>query len=180
RPPWLAARFVPGESVLLLLAIACSPTELPEPPPAAPAEAAQAPAAAPAAPATNPNVAYGAEVDPTGAVPVDQLVAQADTWNGKPVTLTGTVKQVCQKKGCWHTIGTSDPAVDVMVKDKEYKIFLPFDAAGKTAVVKGTFSVETLPLEEARHYAEDAGKDPNTVTVAPKTFLMDADGIKLI
>lgn len=159
--------------MLLLLAVACSPTELPEPPPAAPTEV-------PAAPATNPNVALGAEVDPTGAVPVDQVVAQAETWNGKPVTLTGTVKQVCQKKGCWHTIGTSDPNVDVMVKDKEYKIFLPFDAAGKTAVVKGTFTVETLPLEEARHYAEDAGKDPNTITEAPRTFLMDADGIALI
>ena len=79
-----------------------------------------------------------------------------------------------------YGIATADPNVDVMVKDKAYGIFLPFDAAGKKVAVKGTFSVEILPLEEARHYASDAGKDPNTITEAPKTFLMDADGVALL
>ncbi len=160
--------------VALLLACSTTPDAAPAAAPAAPAPAAEAPAA----PAQT--VALGAEVDAAAALPVDQVIADAANWSGKPVTIKGTVKEVCQKKGCWHTIATADPAVNVMVKDKEYKIFLPFDSAGKTAVVSGTFSVETLPLDEARHYAEDAGKDPSTITEPQKTFLMDADGIRFL
>ena len=171
--------------MLLALILACATETAPAPAaPAAEAPIAEAPAAE-AAPvagkeAPNPNIAYGEAVDASSAVSVDEVIAAADTYNGKPITLKGTVKEVCQKKGCWHTIATSDPNVDVMVKDKAYGIFLPFDAAGKTVAVKGTFSVEILPLEEARHYASDAGKDPSTITEAPKTFLMDADGVALL
>jgi hypothetical protein len=67
-----------------------------------------------------------------------------------------------------------------MVKDKEYAIFLPKDVAGREVVVEGTFSVGVMPLEEARHYAQDAGKDPNSITEAPKTFSLDMDGVKLL
>lgn len=164
--------------MLLALMLACATPAPTTTPAEAPAPAA--PAEAPAAEAPAQNIAYGEAVDETAAVTVDAVIAAADTYNGKPVTVTGTVKEVCQKKGCWHTIATNDPNVDVMVKDKAYGIFLPFDAAGKKVAVKGTFSVEVLPLEEARHYAQDAGKDPNTITEAPKTFLMDADGVKLL
>ena len=167
--------------MLLALILACAAETAPTPAPVAPAEEAAEEAHAEAAGESGAsNVAYGEAVDVSTAVSVDAVIAAADTYNGKPVTVTGTVKSVCQKKGCWHTIATADPNVDVMVKDKAYGIFLPFDAAGKKVAVKGTFSVEILPLEEARHYASDAGKDPNTITEAPKTFLMDADGVALL
>ncbi len=159
--------------MLLILSLACS-TRAPD---AAPPLAASPEAVAPPASSSAPGTTFGAPVDLAGAVPADQVVAAAETWSGKPVTLRGVVQEVCQKKGCWFTIATADPAVNVMVKDKEYKIFLPFDSAGKTVAVNGTFSVGTMPLEEARHYAEDAGRDPAAITEAPKTFQVDADGI---
>lgn len=165
--------------MLLLLAFACSeaPSEAPATAPA-PAEAAPpAEAAAPVSPGTD---TMGVDVDAAAAVSVDEIVAAADTWSGKPVTLKGTVKEVCQKKGCWHTIATADPAVNVMVKDKEYQIFLPFDSAGKTAVVKGTFTAEMMPVDEARHFAEDAGRDPSTITEPVKSYLVDAEGIRFL
>ena len=158
--------------MLLLLAFACSNA------PSA-SGAAPAPAAAPAA-APPVQTVLGAEVDLAAAVPVDDVIAAAATWSGKPVTVKGTVKEVCQKKGCWHTLATKDPAVNVLVKDKEYGIFLPFDSAGRTAVVKGTFTVELLPVDEARHYAEDAGRDPSTITAPVPSYLMDADGVRLL
>lgn len=151
--------------MLLHLLLACS-----TPAPQGPSEAT--PAAA--------SNTFGAAVDPTGAITVDQLVASPDAWTGKEVTVKGTIREVCQKKGCWSTLSSSNPEVNLMVKDKEYQIFLPKDVAGRTALVHGIFTVEVMPLEEARHYAQDAGKDPSTITEAPRSFLMDAAGVQLI
>ena len=168
--------------MFLLLALACSPQPSPAaaPPAAAPEGAApEAPAAAPAAaPASQESL--GEPFADTDVVPVDTLVANAASYDGKEIVLEGAVKEVCQKKGCWHTIATADPAVNIMVKDKEYKIFLPKDSAGKRVHVKGTFAVETMPVEEARHYAEDAGRDPATVTGQQKTFALDVSGVKFV
>jgi hypothetical protein len=125
-------------------------------------------------------VNLGAPFAVTDVVPVDTLVSDASAWSGKEVVLEGVVKEVCQKKGCWHTIATADPAVAVMVKDKEYKIFLPKDAAGKKVHVKGTFAVEEIPEDEARHYAEDAGRDPSTIVGPQKTFALDVAGVQFV
>jgi len=162
--------------MLLALALACSPAPAPTP---VAAEAPAAPVAeAPAAPASN--VALGEAFTATDIVPVDTLVASPAAWDGKEVVVAGVIKEVCQKKGCWHTIATADPAVNIMVKDKEYKIFLPKDSAGKKVHVKGTFAVAELPEEEARHYAEDAGRDPSAIVGPQKTFALDVAGVKFV
>jgi hypothetical protein len=57
---------------------------------------------------------------------------------------------------------------------------LPKDAAGKKVHVKGTFAVAELPEAEARHYAEDAGRDPTTIVGAQKTFALDVAGVKFV
>ncbi|MDP2313806.1 MAG: DUF4920 domain-containing protein [Pseudomonadota bacterium] len=164
--------------MLLALLLACSPSTPPSPlaaeAPVAPAEA-PAPAAAPAW-----HVALGEAFTPTDIVPVDQIVADPAKFDGKELVLEGVVKEVCQKKGCWHTIATSDPAVNVMAKDKEYKIFRPKDAGGKKVLVKGTFAVAELPEAEARHYAEDAGRDPSAIVGPQKTFTIDVAGVQFV
>lgn len=163
--------------MLLALLFACSPAA----PPAvtAPAAAPPAPVAeAPAAPAWH--VALGEAFTATDVVSVDKVVADPAAWDGKDLVVEGVVKEVCQKKGCWHTIATADPAVNVMVKDKDYKIFLPKDAGGKKVYVKGTFAVAELPEAEARHYAEDAGRDPSAIVGPQKTFAIDVAGVQFL
>jgi len=135
---------------------------------------------APAAPPSGWVVALGESVDSTVVVPVDTLVNAADAWNGKDVVIDGVVKEVCQKKGCWHTISTASPDVTVMAKDKEYKVFLPKDAAGQRVHVKGTFAAVETPEEEARHYAEDAGRDPSTIVGPQKGYAVDVAGVKFV
>jgi hypothetical protein len=152
--------------MLFFLVLACSTSHPP----------AEAPVAKPE-PAAN---TFGTEVKVEGAVSADTLVQAADQWTGKKVTVRGTIREVCQKKGCWYTLATGNSDTNIMVKDKEYAIFLPKDVAGREVVVEGTFSVGVMPLEEARHYAQDAGKDPNSITEAPKTFSLDMDGVKLL
>lgn len=164
--------------MLLALLLACST------PPAAQSVATEAPAA-PAAPAAAPteaawHVALGEPFTATDILPVDRLVADPAAWDGKDVVLEGVIKEVCQKKGCWHTLATADPAVNVMVKDKEYKIFLPKDSAGKKVHLKGTFAVADIPEDEARHYAEDAGRDPSGIVGPQKTFALDVAGVQFV
>jgi hypothetical protein len=161
--------------MLLALVLACSPAAPPAPVAATP-PVTEAPA--PAAPAWH--VALGETFTATGIVPVDKVVADPAAWDGKDLVVEGVIKEVCQKKGCWHTIATSDAAVNVMVKDKDYKIFLPKDAGGKKVLVKGTFAVAELPEAEARHYAEDAGRDPSTIVGPQKTFAIDVAGVQFV
>jgi len=143
-----------------------------------------APAAAPVeatAPAVGEwHVALGDLFDDSTTVPVDQIVASPATWDGKDVVVDGVVKEVCQQKGCWRTIATAGPQASVMVKDEEYEIFLPEDAAGKKVYLKGTFAVAVLPESEARHYAEDAGRHPSTSLGPQKTFAIDVAGARFV
>lgn len=163
--------------MMLLLAsfVACS--EPVAPVVAAPPAAAPAP---PVAPSPAPAVALGEVFTAADVVPVDTLLAKSADWDGKPVVVEATVKEVCQKKGCWHTLATASPDVSVMVKDKEYKIFLPKDAAGKKVRVKGTFAIAEVPEDEARHYAEDAGRDPSAIHGPQRTFAIDAEGVQFV
>jgi hypothetical protein len=113
-------------------------------------------------------------------LPVDALVANAAEWSGKEVVVEATVKEVCQKKGCWHTLATATPDVVILVRDQEYKIFLPKDAAGKRVQVKGTFAVVETPEAEAKHLAEDAGRDPAGIVGPQKGYQIDAAGVQFL
>ena len=113
---------------------------------------------------------FGKPPDEAAAISLDEVLANAAAWEGKSVVVKAGIAVVCAKKGCWHRLATANPDVTVMCKDKEYEVFLPLDAAGKTAVVAGVFHQEVLSIEDAKHFAEDAGKDP--ATVIKKNFLL--------
>jgi|GEM_PF-1471268 len=171
----------------LALLVACGSSstpsaEVPAPDPVAsatPAAAAPVAAAPAGAEGDCPAATYGTmPVDLGEPVAADALRTGA-VASGSRVKLKGTIKEVCQKKGCWHTVATSDPAVDLMVKDKEYAIFLPKGCGGHEAEIAGTFTQELMPVEEARHYAEDAGKDPSTITEAPTRLLVDVEAVAI-
>lgn len=165
--------------MLVALLLACGAAPEAPAPEVAPAPAPVA-AAAPAAPEGDcPAATYGTMPTDLGdAVPTDAL-RDGTVASGSRVRLKGTIKEVCQKKGCWHTVATSDPTVDLLVKDKEYAIFLPKGCGGHDAEIVGTFTKEVVPLDEARHYAEDAGKDPATITEAPTKLLLDVEAVAI-
>ncbi len=168
---------------LFLLMLACGTAPSPGASPApATAPAAPAPAPAASAPAAAPGggTVYGDSFEPQNPFTATALTQGAAEHHGKEVTVKGTIRTVCQAKGCWHRLATDDAKTDVLVKASRYHVFLPKDAAGRTAIVKGTFSHQLMPLDEAKHFAEDAGLDPNTVTEAPMTYGIDASGVILM
>ena len=75
--------------------------------------------------------------------------------HGKTIRVKGATAAVCKKKGCWLTLDAGGTEVRVTFKD--YAFFVPKDLAGKTVVIEGVLTEETVSEKDARHYAKDEG-----------------------
>ena len=95
------------------------------------------------------------------------------------VRLKGKILSTCPMKGCWMKISVYQDTI--LVRFKDYGFFVPkAGAEGKSAIVNGNISVDTLSVAQLRHYAEDAGKSRNEVLaiVNPEiTISLLADGV---
>lgn len=129
-------------------------------------------------------VSFGAEITDDDALPASRMaehyksMAVGDTVNSK---MTAKVLEVCQAKGCWMRLELQE-GEEVMVKFKDYAFFMPKNIAGKEVIVNGKAFVNEVPVEEQRHYAEDAGQTAEEVakiTEPKKTFSFEADGVLL-
>lgn len=101
-----------------------------------------------------------------------------DSINSK---ITATVNKVCQAKGCWMTLNLGNDE-EVMVKFKDYAIFMPKDIAGKEVIINGKAFVKEVSVDEQRHYAEDGGKTAEeiaSITEPKRTYSFEADGVLL-
>lgn len=102
-----------------------------------------------------------------------------DSVNSKMIA---KVDEVCQAKGCWMKLSL-DNGEEVMVKFKDYGFFMPKNIAGQEVIVNGKAYVNEVPVEELRHYAEDAGKSAEEIaliTESKKTYSFEADGVLLV
>ena len=92
------------------------------------------------------------------------------------------VNEVCQAKGCWMTADLGD-GNEVRVTFKDYGFFMPKNIAGEEVIVNGKAFVKEMPVEELRHYAEDAGKSKeeiDAITEPERTYALVADGVLLV
>lgn len=106
------------------------------------------------------------------------LMAVTDTLRTK---FTATVTDVCQAKGCWMKLRMTD-GKEAMVKFKDYGFFMPKDITGKEVVVNGKAYVETMSVEDQKHFAKDGGKTEafiERITDPKKTYSFEADGVLL-
>ena len=100
----------------------------------------------------------GAKFTLKDSMSLDELAKDAKKFAGKTVKVTGKVKAVCKKKGCWITMAGANPQAKARVTFKDYAFFAPYDAAGTMGTVEGTVEVKTLSEGERKHLADDAGK----------------------
>ena len=103
--------------------------------------------------------------------------------SGDAVAVKAKVNSVCQVKGCWMTLTSSEADTDVFVKFKDYAFFMPLDLAGQEIIAHGIISKTTTSVEELRHYAEDAGKSKEeieAITEPKEEYKMMADGVVIL
>ncbi len=128
---------------------------------------------------SNASTIYGESfAAPGGDLPEVGEVMADTTMHNREIVLTGTIMDVCQKKGCWIVV--SDGTDQMRVTFKDYGFFLPKDASNREVVIRGVVSVETLDEGTAKHYAEESkGEDPDAIEGPQVVVTMVASGVML-
>ena len=108
-------------------------------------------------------------------VALNDLVEKSSEFDSKTVTTEGTITQVCQKKGCFFMLQSGGEMARISFKD--YSFFVPTNTNGAKVKLNGTFSVKTISEEDAKHYAEDAGNDPDAITGPQKEYALVATSV---
>lgn len=95
------------------------------------------------------------------------------------IKLKGDVISSCPMKGCWMRMAVDEDTI--LVRFKNYGFFVPKNGIeGKSAIINGNISVDTLTVAQLKHYAEDAGKSPteiNSIIEPEVTISFIADGV---
>jgi hypothetical protein len=122
---------------------------------------------------------YGQSFDIVG---INNYKAEKESLLNNPqndTKLEGQILSTCPMKGCWMKMSVERDTI--LVRFKDYGFFVPKSGAeGKSAIVNGKLSVDTLSVAQLRHYAEDAGKSKQEVSkiINPKiTISFLADGV---
>ena len=125
---------------------------------------------------------FGADFSPATVLAFAELNEQVPSTDSVEVMVQGKVDAVCQAKGCWMTM-ISPAGEEMMVRFKDYGFFMPKDIAGREVIVSGKAFYQNTPVEELRHYAEDAGKSTEeieAITEPKKELRFYADGVILL
>jgi len=108
------------------------------------------------------NKLYGASMtDGLPLTPIETLLEDPRSWEGKRVRIAGEVTGVCAKKGCWMDL-TSAQDTTLRVKVDDDVIVFPRDAVGRAAEAEGTVEILEMDRETyeswLRHVAEEEGR----------------------
>ena len=163
---------------LLLILAACGPAET-DPEDDASAEA-------PVSESALEGGTFGTTVPDGDMLTPDELIAGADEFAGKSVTVEGTVRNVCSNAGCWLTLADGQGrTIRVEVPRDEsdtYVYTFPTDVSGATVRLIGLLEVETESVEDQRHYLEDGGasaEEIEAVTEPRQTLVLTALGAEI-
>jgi len=113
---------------------------------------------------------------------VSEIEKDPQAFVGKKVLVSGTIVEVCAKRGCWMDIASDTPFKKIQVKVTDGVIVFPMSARGKKAYVEGVVEELKMSREEAiaygRHKAEEKGAsfDPGTITGPQVTYRIRALG----
>jgi hypothetical protein len=123
---------------------------------------------------------YGQPLAPATPITIAALLARPEA--AASVTVEGSVRKACTRKGCWMELAESpaEGTPGCRVTFKNYGFFVPTDSAGAHARVQGVVEVDTLPASSVRHYEEEgavfAGKQPDGTA---KEIRLVATGVEL-
>lgn len=122
---------------------------------------------------------FGEQFAYTDVVPAAQVVSLMNDSSSNEFVVEGTIQECCQKKGCWMKVDMGNGEF-MRVSFKDYGFFVPLDAAGRTMVMKGVASFDTLDVDYLKHLAEDAKKtqaEIDSITKPELALTFEATGV---
>jgi hypothetical protein len=123
---------------------------------------------------------YGAEITKDAQVlSVTEIFNDISSYEGKSVVVKGDLSEICRSGGCWIILSDGTNNIRALTL---HKFILPkeMDITGKVAVAEGVFGIKEITEEQAKHFAEEAGKDPSSISGPQKMFRIVATGIKIL
>ena len=118
-------------------------------------------------------------------VEVEAVAAEGEEVEEKKIfaeaKLTGKVKKVCKKQGCWMKVKTPE-GEEIMVTFKDYSFKVPKDCEGRKTTFEGVAYYEIVSVDELRHLAEDEGKSKEEIakiTEPKKELRFEAKAVEL-
>lgn len=127
---------------------------------------------------------FGSNITADGAVNYTDLLTQIQGKDSVEAKVVGTVDAVCQMKGCWMNIAAEKAGQpEMMVQFKDYGFFVPKNIAGRKVIMQGFAYRSVTPVDELRHYAEDAGKtkeEIEKITQPKEELKFLASGVLLV
>lgn len=111
--------------------------------------------------------AFGAPLAKAKTIPLSEVLAEADRYKDKNVTVEGKVRRNCTRKGCWMELAddSSENGPGCRVTFKDYAFFVPLDSAGATARVEGVVHSQVISASEVEHMESEgatfASKQPD-------------------
>ena len=108
----------------------------------------------------------GAQFSVDAVVSLDKVLSAPNDFADKQVRVSGTVKKVCLKKGCWLVLAGKGQNTRARVTFKDYAFFAPMDSAGWSASVEGLVKAKTLSEAERAHLASDGKVDVKEIPKA--------------
>lgn len=100
---------------------------------------------------------YGEKITAANAVDIASIPTKLEGKESFDTKIKARVLDVCPKKGCWLKLAVDDKTT-AFVKMKDYGFFVPEALKGKTIVLDGEVILKTTPVDELKHYAQDAKK----------------------
>jgi hypothetical protein len=112
----------------------------------------------------------------TNASEMISQVNSGGTFSGK---ISGEIKEVCTKKGCWMTMDLPN-GESMRITFKDYGFFVPTDSQGFPIVLEGVATLTETDVATLQHFAEDQGKsaeEVNSITEAKREITFEATGV---
>ncbi|MCB9073308.1 MAG: DUF4920 domain-containing protein [Bdellovibrionaceae bacterium] len=122
---------------------------------------------------------YGSSDFAAPEVKLAQVLKEFSNYKDQKITMEGTVKQVCQEKGCW--LKFEDQNLSIRTVMKNYGFTVPKDIRGKKIRITGVMEQKELPVKVVHHYMRDEGlseEEIKKVNTPQKVFQFVADGIQ--
>ncbi|OYQ32261.1 DUF4920 domain-containing protein [Flavobacterium cyanobacteriorum] len=125
---------------------------------------------------------FGAKIVADKALTKEQMLQKYRSLKpGDTITVKfrSTIKDVCQKKGCWMEMELPGGQKS-FVKFKDYAYFVPLNAAESEAIVSGKAFVSETSIAQLKHYAKDGGQSEAEIAkiTQPKIeYKFMADGV---
>lgn len=125
---------------------------------------------------------FGEKINTKGAISFSELGSKMAGTDSLAVKVRGSVESVCQVKGCWMNMQDAK-AGNMFVQFKDYGFFMPKDISGREVIIEGYAYRKVTPVDELRHYAEDAGKtqeEIEAITEPKEELKFMASGVLLL